>query len=271
VMRVVLQHSITPNIRLLNIVMNCYACSAPQSMSHIGPLVTQSDLEQDPEQDPEQDQAQEQDNEPDLEEPDAPAFPDAGTMASGHPNLQFQQVALNKVLSIWEQIGQLELSPDHDTYTMMLQAAGNAHKFKMGEDLISRMIDSGLGLNPSTVYRWIRLRMLNDDIEGALTIFDAIGNAEKSNQLGAHDARYSSLQSVALMPSHFVIFIHRYISSQDLDTAMVFFRQLHMQGLKAALWVYSLFLSNLANANRRDLFIEAMKYMLVSNITLDAE
>ncbi|KAJ2229954.1 hypothetical protein EV180_001233, partial [Coemansia sp. RSA 518] len=267
VMRVVLQHSITPNIRLLNIVMNCYACSAPQSMSHIGPLVTQSDLEQDPEQD----QAQEQDNEPDLEESDAPAFPDAGTMASGHPNLQFQQVALNKVLSIWEQIGQLELSPDHDTYTMMLQAAGNAHKFKMGEDLISRMIDSGLGLNPSTVYRWIRLRMLNDDIEGALTIFDAIGNAEKSNQLGAHDARYSSLQSVALMPSHFVIFIHRYISSQDLDTAMVFFRQLHMQGLKAALWVYSLFLSNLANANRRDLFIEAMKYMLVSNITLDAE
>ncbi|KAJ2499504.1 hypothetical protein GGH96_003495 [Coemansia sp. RSA 1972] len=269
VLRVVLLHSITPNVRLLNIVMNCYACSVPQSMSHIGPLVTQSELEQDPEQ--EQDQAQDQDIEPDSEDLDAPVFPNAGTMAPGHLNLQIQQVALNKVLSIWEQIGQLELLPDHETYKVMLQAAGNAHKFKMGEDLISHMVNSGLGLSPSTVYGWIRLRVLNDDIEGALTIFDAIGDAEKSNQLGTHDARYTNLQSVAPMPSHFVIFIHRYISSQDLDTAMVFFRQLHMQGLKAELWLYSLLLSNLANADRRDLFIEAMKYMLVSNVTLDAE
>ncbi|KAJ2482029.1 hypothetical protein IWW56_001303 [Coemansia sp. RSA 2131] len=263
VMRIVLQHSITPNVRLLNIVMNCYACSIPQSMSHIGPLVTQSDLEQD--------QVQEQDKEPDLEELDAPTFPNAGTMAPGHLNLQIQEVALNKVLSIWEQIGQLELSPDHETYKVMLLAAGNAHKFKMGEDLIAHMVDSGLGLNPSTVYGWIRLRVLKDDIEGALTIFDAIGNAEKSNLLGARDARYRELQSVAPMPSHFVIFIHRYISSQDLDTAMVFFRQLHMQGLKASLWLYSLLLSNLANADRRELFIETMKYILVSNIALDSE
>ncbi|KAJ2738663.1 hypothetical protein H4R23_000999 [Coemansia sp. Cherry 401B] len=255
-----LRNSVAPTAKLLNNFMACYATAAPQSMSYMEEVVTR------PEQ---QDAASDSESLEPLALSNNEADDDA--LFANLSGIRLHQVALERVMSVWNEFARQGLTPTHETYTLMLQALSNARKFTQGERLISELLASGLGHNQDTVYQWIRLRMLRGDIKGALCLFRAIGNTERCEQLARNSSLYRGLQKVSLEPKHFAIFIHRYLSSEEPDKAMRFFCAMHELGFRGQPWIYSLMLNTLANADRRDLFVETMKRMAASKIPLSNE
>ncbi|KAJ2610684.1 hypothetical protein H4S08_003496 [Coemansia sp. RSA 1365] len=174
----------------------------------------------------------------------------------------FYERNLKRIQHTWEIFEQYDLSPDQETYAETLHALTNAQKYDEGEDIIGQMISYGIVHDDYTAYRWIALRITKGDIIGALNIFDSITNSSRCKALSSDDIRYNGLDTVVISSRIFVIFIHHYATSGNLENAMVFLRAMHKHQLGARPWVYAMLLKELAMADRRDLFVELMKHML---------
>ncbi|KAJ2851245.1 hypothetical protein IWW36_001266 [Coemansia brasiliensis] len=262
IMQEMQEQSIRPNVRILNTVMSCYANSSPQSMSYLEQVVTRPD---------QLDLVTKREIVDDISTPDAVSLDPSKALAFGNARVKIQESSLAKVMSVWHRFKQLDLTPNHETYAIMLQALTNARKYKICDDLLKKMAYENRSHNADTAYAWIRLCLIRGDIKTALEIFNSIGDRAFCKQLTASDSRYRGLELVTLVPKHFAIFIHRYLANAEYEAAMRMFVKMHQENLKGQPWLYSLLLNTLANADRRDLFIQVMKQMVASNVAITDE
>ncbi|PIA18122.1 hypothetical protein COEREDRAFT_80055 [Coemansia reversa NRRL 1564] len=195
-----------------------------------------------------------------LEDPDSISH--YSPIPHGARAMGFYERNLKHIQYTWGIFEQYDLSPDQETYAETLHALTNAQKYDEGEDIIGQMINCGIVHDDYTAFRWIALRITRGDISGALNIFDSITNSSRCKALSLDDVRYSGLDTVVISPRIFVVFIHHYATSRNLENAMVFLRAMHKHQLGARPWVYAMLLKELAMADCRDLFVELMKHML---------
>ncbi|KAJ2455192.1 hypothetical protein EV183_000927 [Coemansia sp. RSA 2336] len=256
------EQSIRPNVRILNTLMSCYANAPPQSMSYLQQVVTRPD---------QLELVTKRDATEDADTPTTLALDPSMNLSFGNSRVKIQESSLSSVLSVWNRFKELDLSPNHETYAIMLQALTNARKYNLCDELLRKMTFEIQGHNADTAYAWIRLCLVQGDIKTALEVFSCIGNHALCKQLALNDPRFKGLEMVSLAPKHFAIFIHRYVANSEYEAAMSMFVKMHQENLKGQSWLYSLLLNRLANADRRDLFITAMKQMIVSNVAITDE
>ncbi|KAJ1750039.1 hypothetical protein LPJ79_003212 [Coemansia sp. RSA 1821] len=262
IMQEMQEQSIRPNVRILNTLMSCYANSPPQSMSYLEQVVTRPDQLK---------LVTKSEVTDDTDMSTTETLDPGRSLGFGNSRVKIQESALNKVLSVWNRFKELDLLPTHETYAIMLQALTNARKYNICDDLLRKMAFENQSHNADTAYAWIRLCLVRGDIKTALEVFNAIGNHAWCKQLAFSDFRFKGLELVSLAPKHFAIFIHRYLANSEYEAAMSMFIKMHQGNLKGQPWLYSLLLNTLANADRRDLFIRAMKQMVASNVAITDE
>ncbi|KAJ2159485.1 hypothetical protein GGF46_002981 [Coemansia sp. RSA 552] len=187
---------------------------------------------------------------------------------AAQPIRLFYEEILRMVLTVWDEFSERGISTDHMTYAMLIQAFYKARKYSEGENVIRTMLESGIQHNESTAFMWIRFRMFRGDIDGALKVFGAISNAERCAKLVAEDSRFQGLDKVSLLPKHFALFVHHYAIAGEFDHSLAFLSAMHRLEFKIDPWLYANLLKQLAQADRRDLFVRVMKQMVASGAML---
>ncbi|KAJ1965329.1 hypothetical protein GGI12_000854 [Dipsacomyces acuminosporus] len=175
------------------------------------------------------------------------------------------------VLSLAQELEYQGLSASQATYAMLLQACINAKRYDHAEALLSEMLDRGVAHSSITAYLWMRVRLDQSDVRGALAIFSAIGDEARCEALATKDPRFQGLPKVKRGPKHFAALIHFYASKANYKDALALMRVMHKLGMKADAWLYATILQRLAEADNRELFVQAMKQMAEAQVDADGQ
>ncbi|KAJ2557839.1 hypothetical protein EV175_001103, partial [Coemansia sp. RSA 1933] len=183
--------------------------------------------------------------------------------------LAFYERCLSKVLSFWRQFKVHSLSPDHVSYSVLLDAFIKAERFGEAEELIDEMIDSGLGHSEHTAGQWIVLLLKEGDAKEAMSVLGAIDNKDACDGLSQANRRYTGLGYIRRNALHFLPFVTYYLKVGEHNHATKMLLAMHMLHLKASTHTYSHILVSLANDDNRQAFLDVVRQMVEFDIPVD--
>ncbi|KAI8325298.1 hypothetical protein GQ54DRAFT_295548 [Martensiomyces pterosporus] len=184
---------------------------------------------------------------------------------------QFYTTCLAKVLSLSKELEYQGLPTNQAVYAMLLQACINAKRYDHAENLIDEMLDRGIEHNSATAYLWMRVRIAQSDIRGAMDVFSAIGDGTRCAALAHKSPRFRGLAEVKRGPKHFAAIIHYYASNGKCSDAVALMTAMHRLGMKADAWLYTSVLRQLAEADHREMFVHVMKQMAGAQVAIDGQ
>ncbi|KAJ1906458.1 hypothetical protein LPJ81_001345 [Coemansia sp. IMI 209127] len=184
---------------------------------------------------------------------------------------EFYENALSKVVSFWKQFEFRGLSPDRSSYSVLLYAYIKAQKFTEAEIIINDIVEMGLEHNNYTATQWIVLRLKQDDVKGALSVLDAIGNKERCDELLQTDKRYIGLQHVQRNAFHFLPFVTHHLDNGKHAVAVEMLLAMHTLHLKATAKAYHDILVYLANEDSRQAFLDVVQQMVKFDILINSQ
>ncbi|KAJ2780439.1 hypothetical protein H4R18_003458 [Coemansia javaensis] len=195
------------------------------------------------------------------------ARPGHAGAAAHHPAGGAREECLARVLSVWGEFDRRGLAPTNRACATVLLALAQAGRYAQGEEFVGELAGRGIAHSEGTALMWIRLRLAQGDVGGALRVFSAVGSAAHCARLVAGDARYRGLDGVSRAAGHFAAFIEHYAARGDFASAMAFLRAMHGLGLRGPPRTYAALAGALARGGCRAGLVQTMKQMLAAGVT----
>ncbi|KAJ2736011.1 hypothetical protein IW152_001134 [Coemansia sp. BCRC 34962] len=182
----------------------------------------------------------------------------------------FYLTNLRKVLSIWKELEYLDIPIGGRGYAAIAHAHIKAGKHKEAEAFFVEMVNRGIPHSELSVGLWIRSRLMQNDISGALEILGAIGNPTRCAALAASNWCFNSLDTVPLTSRHFSVIVWHYLAQGNLDKALVIIGAMHKSKLVADTRLYAGVLWRLTQSDSHELLVDLLRQIAKVGASIDA-
>ncbi|KAJ2863993.1 hypothetical protein GGH94_003213 [Coemansia aciculifera] len=183
----------------------------------------------------------------------------------------FYSTSLAKVMSIWKEFEYLDLPVSGSGYAVVARAHINAGEYQAVEALFVEMVDRGIPHSEITAALWIQSRLMQDDTNGALEIFSAIGNSTRCAALAQNNWCFNTLDEMQRTPRQFSVIIRYYLARGEIAKASAIMSAMHKSGLVTSTKLYVEVLRRLAQSGKHEAIVDMLRQMAKVGVSMDAQ